>query len=248
MDPKAELDEDVEIGPYSVVGPGVKLGSGTRVMAHVVLDGFTSIGRECCIYPFASIGTRSQDLKYRGGDTFVRIGDRTTIREYVTVNSGTDPGETTEVGHDCLVMAYAHIAHTCVIGNEVIMANCATLGGHIVVEDQAILGGLSAVHQFVRIGRLCMVGGCTKVTQDCPPFMLVDGRPARVRGPNRVGMQRRGIDDAVRTRLKSAYRLLYRSGLSTRQALATIEAEIDPCDEIRHLCEFVRTSRRGIVR
>ena len=248
VDSKARLGADVEIGPYSVIGPGVEIRRGTRVMAHAVIDGHTTLGEECCIFPFASIGTRSQDLKYTGGKTFVSVGDRTTLREYVTVNAGTSEGETTRIGNDCLIMAYAHVAHTCNVGHEVIMANCATLGGHIVVEDQAILGGLSAVHQFVRVGRMCMVGGCTKVTQDCTPFMIVDGRPARVPGPNRIGLQRRGVSDDARRTLKQAYRLLYRTGLSTRQALERIEADLNPCDELRHLCAFIRESRRGIVR
>ena len=244
----AELGADVEIGPYSVVGPNCSIGDGTRLMSHVVLDGFTKIGRECAVFPFACIGTRTQDLKFKGGKTFVEIGDRTTLREYVTVNSGTNEGEVTSIGSDCHIMAYSHVAHACRVGNEVIMANCATLAGEIEVEDQAILGGLSAVHQFVRIGRLCMIGGCTKITQDCPPFMIVDGNPASVRGVNVVGLERRNVDPEARKLLKQVYRLLYREGLSTSQAVEKIRAEVPGSPEVNHMVLFIENSGRGIIK
>lgn len=244
----AKLGEGVEVGPYSIIGGHVTIGSGSRIMPHVVLDGWTGIGSNCTIFPFATIGTQTQDLKYRGAKTFVEIGDRTTIREYVTVNSSTEDGETTRVGADCLLMAYSHVAHACEVGNGVIMANCATLAGHIVVEDEAIIGGLTAVHQFVRIGRLCITGGCTKVIQDCPPFMTVDGNPARVRGTNAVGMKRKNIGSRAQKLLKQAYRVLYRKKLSTSQALEKIRAELEMCPELEHLVSFIEKSERGVIK
>ncbi|MFC1462736.1 acyl-ACP--UDP-N-acetylglucosamine O-acyltransferase [Verrucomicrobiota bacterium] len=244
----AELGADVEIGPYCIVGPNVSIGDETRLMSHVVLDGFTRLGSRCTVFPFACIGTQTQDLKYKGDKTSVEIGDGTTLREYVTVNSATNEGEVTSVGTGCHIMAYSHVAHACRVGDEVIMANCATLAGEVVVEDQAILGGLSAVHQFVKIGRLCMTGGCTKVTQDCPPFMIVDGNPANVRGVNVIGLERRGVDAGARKLLKLAYKILYREGLSTSQAVDRIRAEIPGSPEVDHLVSFIESSERGIVK
>ena len=244
----AELGEGVEVGPYSVIGTHVTIGDGSRIMPHVVLDGWTRIGSKCTIFPFASIGTQTQDLKYRGGKSFVEIGDRTTIREYVTVNSGTEEGEVTRVGADCFLMAYTHVAHACELKNGVIMANCATLAGHIVVEDQVIIGGLTAVHQFVNIGRLCILGGCTKVTKDCPPFTTIDGNPAKVRGLNSVGLKRKNIDAQAQKLLKQAYRVLYRENLSTQQALKKIHATIEKCPELDYLLSFIEKSERGIIK
>lgn len=244
----AELGADVEIGPYSVIGPNVSIGDGTRVVAHAVVDGFTKLGSECTVFPFACVGMQTQDLKYKGGKTFVEIGDRTTLREYVTVNSGTNEGEITKIGSDCHIMAYSHIAHACRVGDQVIMANCATLAGEVEVEDQAILGGLSAVHQFVRVGRLCMTGGCTKVTQDCPPFMIVDGNPASVRGVNVVGLERRGVAPEARKLLKQVYRILYRDGLSTSQAVEKIRSEVIGSPEVDHVVSFIEKSERGIIK
>lgn len=244
----AQLGEGVQVGAYSVVGEHVRLGDGTRVMPHVFLDGWTTIGRRCTIFPFASLGTQTQDLKYKGGRTFVEIGDNTTIREYVTVNSGTDEGEVTRVGNDCHIMAYCHVAHGCTVGNGVIMANSATLAGHVVVEDQAVLGGFCGVHQFVRIGRVCILGGLTKITQDCPPYMMIDGNPAKVWGPNSTGLKRRNVPEDSQRILKEAYKILYRQDLSTSQAMEKIEAELTRCPELDHLVNFIRQSERGIVK
>jgi len=248
IDKGAELGEGVEIGAYSVVGSGVKLGEGAKISHHVVLDGNTSIGSGCEIFPFASIGTRAQDLKYKGAKTFVEIGDKTVIREFATINSATEEGEVTKVGSGCFLMAYIHVAHACLVGDGVIMANCGTLAGHVVVENQAIIGGLVGVHQFVRIGRMCMIGGCSKITQDCPPFTIIDGNPAMVRGLNTVGLKRKGIADKIKGVLKEAYKILYRQGLSTDQALEKIVAELEPCAELTHFTEFIRGSKRGIIK
>ncbi len=244
----AQIGEDAEVGPYCVVGPEAEIGRGTRLMSHVVVDGKTAIGEKCMIFPFASLGTMTQDLKYKGGNTYVRIGDRTTVREYVTINSATNDGEMTEVGNDCHIMAYAHIAHACKVGSNVIMSNCATLAGHVEVEDYAILGGLTGVHQFVRIGSMAMLGGCTKASQDCPPYMIVDGHPARVVGPNKTAFKRRGMDTEAQNQLKAAFKMLYREGLSTSQALEKIRSGNDLAFETRHLVDFVENSKRGIIK
>ena len=244
----AELGAGVELGPYSVIGEHVKVGKGSRVMAHVVLEGRTTIGQGCTIFPFACVGTQTQDLKYKGATSFVEIGDETTLREYVTVNSGTEEGQVTKVGSSCHVMAYSHIAHGCSVGNHVIMANCATLAGDVVLEDNSILGGLSAVHQFARVGYLCIVGGATRVAKDCPPFMMVVGNPAKVRGINAVGLKRAGVSMESQRLLKRAYKMLYRENLSTSQALDGMRKELEMTDEIRRLVSFVEESRRGIVK
>lgn len=244
----AELGVDVEIGPYSIVGPHVRIGDRTQVMPQVFLDGHTTIGAECRIFPFASIGSQTQDLKFKGGLTYVEIGDRTTLREYVTVNSGTAEGEVTRVGSGTLIMAYCHVAHGCRVGNRVIMANQASLAGDVLVEDDAVIGGMSGIHQFTRIGGYAMVGGMVKVTQDVPPFMLVDGTPAGVFGINSVKLQRLNVPAEVQATLKKAFKLLYREGLSTRQALDKIKAELVSCAELERLIKFIETSERGIIK
>ena len=244
----AELDEGVEIGAYSIVGAHVKIARGVRVMPHVFLDGWTTIGEECVIFPFASIGTQTQDLKYKGGVTFVEIGDHTTLREYVTVNGGTNEGDLTRVGSRCHIMAYSHVAHQCVVGNGVIIANAGTLAGHVTVEDNAVIGGLCGIHQFVRVGRLSILGGCSKATQDIPPFMMADGNPASVRGLNTIGLQRHAVPETARQTLKEAYRMLFRENLTTKAALDKMKAELPRCAELEHLASFVAASERGIAR
>lgn len=246
--PGAELGEGVEVGPYGVIGPHVRLGPGTRLMSHVVIDGHTSLGRECTVFPFASLGTLTQDLKYRGGAPRVEIGDRTTIREYATVNTATADGDATRVGSGCLIMACAHVAHDCRVGDGVIIANGTGLSGHVVVEDQAIFGGMCGIHQFCRIGRMSMIGGLSRVTQDVPPYMICEGNPATVPAVNLIGLQRRGLTDEAIRGLREAHRILYRSGLNTSQAVERIDREVAPCAEIAHLLEFIRGSERGITR
>lgn len=244
----ALIGQDVEIGAYCVIGPHVTIGDGANLRPHVVIDGHTTIGAGCNLFSFACIGSQTQDLKFRGGSSTVEIGEGTTLREYVTVNSGTHEGERTIVGAGCHIMAYCHIAHACRVGNGVIMANAATLAGDVLIEDQAVIGGLSGVHQFCRIGRMCMVGGCTKVVKDCAPFMMVDGNPAAVRGLNLIGLERRGVSDEDRQLLKKAYRLLYRQGLSVQQALEQIRATLGSCETLDHLIGFVEGSERGILK
>lgn len=249
VDPKAQLADDVEVGAYAMIGPDVKIGAGTLVRQHANIEGHTTIGKKCQIFPFACIGMKTQDLKYVEGDiTYAEIGDRTVLREYVTVHLGTKPGEITKVGNDCLLMAYSHVAHGCNVGDNVIMSNLATLAGEVTVEESAIIGGLAAVHQFCRIGAHAMVTGGSKVRQDCAPFMLTDvsSEEARVLGPNIVGLRRRGYKAEVRTALKEAFRILYREGLNRTQALDKIKYEMNELPELKTLIDFYQNSKRGV--
>ncbi|MFH0881077.1 MAG: acyl-ACP--UDP-N-acetylglucosamine O-acyltransferase [Lentisphaerota bacterium] len=248
VDPGAELGDSVVVGPYCIVGPHVKLGEGTRLMSHVCVDGWTTMGRECTVFPFAHIGGQTQDLKFKGGAPRLEVGDRTTLRECVTLNTATNDGDVTRVGSGCHIMAYAHVAHDCVVGNHVIMANGVALAGHVTVEDDAIIGGLSGAHQFVRIGRMSIMGGCTKAVKDVPPFMMADGNPLEIHSPNTVGLERHGISEEVQRQLKEAYKMLYRQKLSTRQALEKIEAELAMSPEMLYLVNFIKGSERGITK
>lgn len=244
--PKAQLGTDVEIGPFCVIGEHVTLGDRCKLHSHVVIDGHTRLGAENEIYPFASIGLQTQDLKWKGGITRTEIGERNTFREYVSIHSATGDGEVTSIGSRNHVLAYCHMAHNVVVGNNVIMSNVATLAGHVTVEDNVVIGGLGAVHQFCRVGRMAIIGGCSKVVQDVPPFMLVDGNPAVTRTINKVGLERNGVSLETQNALKQAFRLLFREGLSVSNALTRIEGEIPQLPEVKHLVEFTRASSRGI--
>ncbi len=244
--PHAQLGVDCEIGPYCVLGEHVVLGDRCRLHSHIVLDGHTVLGSENEIYPFACLGLRTQDLTWKGGTTWTRIGDRNTFRECVTVHSATADGGATVVGSDNHILAYSHIAHEVRLGSHIVMSNVATLGGHVVVEDHAVIGGLAAVHQFCRIGRLAMVGGCSKVVQDVPPFMIADGNPAETRTINKVGLERNGVPEAAQTALRQAYKILFREGLTVSNALLRIEREVPQLAEVAHLVQFIRASERGI--
>lgn len=244
----AQLGVDVEVGPYSIVGPNVKLGDRTKVMPQVFLDGHTTLGAECTVFPFASIGSQTQDLKFKGGTTYVEIGDKTTLREYVTVNSGTADGEVTRVGSHCHIMAYCHVAHGCRVGNRVIMANLASLSGDVLVEDDVVIGGMSGIHQFTRIGTCAMIGGLCKVTQDVPPYMLADGSPVGIHGINSVRLQRLNASTETVSLIKKAFKIIYRDGLSTRQALERLRAELQMVPELERLIKFIETSERGIIK
>ena len=200
--PNAHIGSGCEIGPYCVIGEHVALGEKCKLHSHVVIDGHTTLGRENEIFPFASIGLKTQDLKWKGGVTRTEIGDGNTFREYVTIHSATSDGEFTRVGSHNTILAYCHIAHNCQLGNKIIMSNVATLAGHVTVEDHAVIGGLAAVHQFCRIGKLAMIGGCSKVVQDVPPFMIADGNPAETRTVNKIGMERNGVSEEAQGALK----------------------------------------------
>jgi UDP-N-acetylglucosamine acyltransferase len=244
--PKAQIGVGCEIGPYCVIGEHVVLGDGCRLHSHVVIDGHTVLGRQNEIFPFASIGLKTQDLKWKGGVTRTEIGNNNTFREYVTIHSATADGEVTSVGSNNHILAYCHLAHNVVLGNHVIMSNVATLAGHVSVEDHAVIGGLAAIHQFCRIGKMSIIGGCSKVVQDVPPFMLADGNPAETRTINKVGLERNGVSDETQGALRQAFKILFREGLTITNALGRIEAESPKLPEILHLIQFVRTSSRGI--
>ncbi|HNQ72423.1 MAG TPA: acyl-ACP--UDP-N-acetylglucosamine O-acyltransferase [Verrucomicrobiota bacterium] len=243
----ARIGAECEIGPYCVLGPHVELGRGCKLHSHVVLDGHIRLGRNNEIFPFASLGLRSQDLKWKGGVTRVEIGDHNTIREGVTVHSATDEGVATRIGSYNNLLAYTHIAHDCQLGDHIIMSNFAGLAGHVVVEDHAVLGGYVAVHQFCRVGKLAMIGGCSKIRQDMPPFMLGDGSPAQIRTINKIGLERHGVSEATQKALRQACKILFREGLTTANALEKVRAEVPAAPEVQHLLEFVATSGRGIT-
>ena len=244
--PQAQIGDGCAIGPFCVVGEHVVLGAGSRLHSHAVIDGHTRLGRGNEIFPFASIGLKTQDLKWEGGTTLTEIGDENTFREYVTVHSATGNGGVTRIGSHNHILAYCHVAHDCQLGNHIIMSNVATLAGHVAVEDYAVVGGLVAVHQFCRIGRMAMIGGCSKVVQDVPPFMLADGNPAETKTVNKVGLERHAVSEESQAALRQAYKILFREGLTIPNALARIESELPALPEVEHLVQFVRASGRGI--
>ena len=246
---QAEIDSDVEIGPYSVIGAGVRIGKATKVASHVVIEGRTSLGQGNTIYQFATIGSRPQDLKYRGEASELIIGNHNTIREYVSLNPGTaGGGMVTRVGDHNLLMMHCHIAHDCLIGNHNIIANGATLGGHVVVEDYVIVGGLVGIHQFARIGSGAILGAGSMVSKDVPPFCNATGDRARLRGLNLEGLKRRGFTTAAIDALKKAYRIIFQSKLKTKDALEKVRREVSPTAEIDILLAFIAQSQRGICR
>lgn len=248
IDPQAELGADVEVGPYCVISGPVILGEGCQLRSHVVLTGPSRIGPRNVFYPFACVGERTQDLKYHGEPTSLEIGEGNTFREQVTVHRGTSGEGQTKIGNHGHFLAYAHIAHDCQVGDQVIFSNNGTLAGHVIVEDHVVIGGLTAVHQFCRIGRHAITGGCSKIVQDIPPYMIADGNPAEIRGINKVGLERRGFSEQALRSIREAYKILYRSDLNTQPAVEKLEAEFPGSSEISHLIAFIRGSERGIIR
>ena len=246
--PKAQMGKDCFVGPYCVIGEHVVLGENCRLHSHVVLDGHTTLGAGNEFFPFASAGLRTQDLKWKGGTTSLRVGDHNVFREHVTVHRATNEGDATVIGSHNLFLTSVHVAHDCVLGNHIIMSGFSGLAGHVLVEDRAILGGFTAVHQFCRIGRMAITGGCAKVVQDVPPFMLADGNPAETRALNKIGLERNGVSEEVQNALKQAHKMLFRDGLTVSNALAKIEAELPASPELSHLIHFARTSQRGLCR
>jgi len=246
--PQTEIGEGCFIGPYCVIGEGVVLGEHCKLHSHVVIDSHTTMGAHNEVFPFASIGHQTQDLKWKGGTTWLRVGDHNVFREYVTVHRATNDGDATIIGSHNLVLIHAHIAHDCVLANHIIMSGYSGLAGHVLVEDHAILSGFTAVHQFCRVGRLAITGGCSKVVQDVPPFMITDGNPGEVRGLNRVGLERQGVTAEAQATLKQAYRIMFRDKMKMSEALEKVEAELPMGPELLHLVQFARASQRGMGR
>jgi UDP-N-acetylglucosamine acyltransferase len=250
IDPKAEIAEGVEIGPYSIIENDVAIGEGTNIGPHVVIREGTRIGKRCQIFQFASIGEAPQAFAYQGEKTFLLIGDQNIIREGVTLHRGTPHGGgKTVIGNNNYFMAYSHVAHDCNIGNHVVMANEAALGGHIMIEDYAIIGGLVAIHQFCRVGTHAFIGGFSSVNLDIPPFMLASGSRAKLFGLNTVGLKRHHFPEETLRALKKAYRIIFRSDLTLEKAIETLgEDEISQTPEVQHLLKFIQHSKRGISR
>ena len=243
----AKIGNNVTIEAFAVVKATVTLEDNVTIKSHAYIDGYTTIGEGTIVYPGASIGTKTQDLKFRGEKTFVVIGKRCEIREFVTINASCQENSTVRVGDDCLIMAYCHIAHNCEIGNRVIMANNAMLAGHVIVEDFAIIGGMTPIHQFSRIGCYAMVGGFSRIPNDVPPYTIGGGIPYKFGGINLIGLKRNAFPLAVRKELSKAFKITYRSGLHLEEALQRIEAELDPIPEVQHWLDFCRNSRRGLL-
>ena len=244
----ARIGEGCRIGPYCVIGPNVILGTGCELHSHVVIDGHTEIGSENTFYPFASIGLRTQDLKWDGGTTWTRVGSNNTFREYVTIHSATADGDATVIGSHNNLLAYTHVAHDCQLGDHIIMSNVGTLAGHVIVEDCAIVGGLAAVHQFCRIGTMSIIGGCSKVVQDVPPYMMVDGNPAAMRTLNKEGLKRNGVNEDTQKSMRQAYRILFRSEQTFTNAVKQVRADLATSPELEHLLAFIESSERGIAK
>jgi UDP-N-acetylglucosamine acyltransferase len=248
VDAKAEIGAGTIIGPYCVIGPDVVLGSNCWLQHHVTLTGPMRAGSRNKFYSYCSIGQQTQDLKYQGEPTYLQIGDENTFREFVTVNRSTTSEGKTRVGNGGNFLAYSHIGHDCTVGNGVVFSNNGTLAGHVQVDDNAVMGGLTAVHQFCRIGRFAITGGCSKIVRDVPPFMIADGNPAEVRGVNLVGLERKGFPPENVKLIREAFRLIYRSKLNTSQAIEEIRKELPRNEVVDQIVEFIEQSQRGIIR
>lgn len=242
----AELAEGVEIGPFSIIKKHVKVGKNTKIRERVTVDGWTTIGENCDVFTGAVLGSPTQDKKFTGGKSFLNIGNNNNIREYVTINPGTGEGTATTIGDGNLLMAYSHVAHDCILHNNVTLANVGTLAGHVEVHDKAIIGGLTAIHQFVTVGTLAIIGGCSKATQDIPPFVMVDGHPARAHTLNKVGLQRANVSEEEKRALKKAYKIIFRSKITTKTAIKRIREEIELNPSIETLLLFLENAKRGI--
>jgi UDP-N-acetylglucosamine acyltransferase len=249
VDPKAEIDSNVDIGPYSIIADNVYIGSGTVIGSHVTIDPYVSIGPNCQIYQYASVGATPQAVKFAGEKTFVKIGRETVVREFVTVHRGTSFGSgVTEVGDENILMAYCHVAHDCKTGRRVILANNATLAGHITIGDNVTIGGLVAMHQFVRVGDYAYVGGKSAVPKDIPPYVIAAGDRARLHGLNKIGLKRNGFSEATLYSLKRVYRIFFRIGITTNEAIERARAEVDQIPEVVNFINFIKSSTRGITR
>jgi UDP-N-acetylglucosamine acyltransferase len=247
VEPGAKIGQGVVIEPYAVVKANVTLEDDVVIKSHAYIDGYTTIGAGTVIYPSASIGTKTQALKYRGEKTYVKIGKKCEIREFVTINSSFEENSVVQVGDNCLVMAYCHIAHHCVIGNNVILSNNVNLAGHVTIEDNAIIGGMSAIHQFSRIGRNAMVGGMSRITHDIPPYTIGAGIPYKFGGLNIIGLKRHGFPLKTRKELSRAFKFVYRTNMRLEEALTKIEEDVELLPEVKHWIKFCRESKRGLM-
>ncbi|MDD2762474.1 MAG: acyl-ACP--UDP-N-acetylglucosamine O-acyltransferase [Opitutaceae bacterium] len=248
IEPSVQLGADVTVGAYAFVGGTAVIGEGTVIHHHATVEGNTVLGRQCEVYPYAAIGTKTHDLKFKGGDPGLRIGDRNVFREYVSVHFATRDGEFTVLGHDNVILAYSHIAHDCVVGSHVVMSSQSALAGHVVIEDHVNIGWGTGVHQFCRIGAYVMLGAMAKVVQDVPPYLIADGIPAVIRSINKVGLERSGFTPAQIERVKLIHRLLFREGLNRGQALEKLQKHPEAAsEEFRHVLAFAAASERGIM-
>ena len=248
VDKKAKLADDVKVGPYTIIGPNVEIGKGTVIGPRANIEGYTILGEGNRIFTGAVIGSAPQDLKYKGQKSFLKLGKNNTIREYVTMNSGTEEGTATCVGDGNLFMAYSHVAHNCKIGNNCVIANIGTLAGYVTMEDRVVLGGFAGIHQFTRVGKMSIIGGCSKVVQDIPPFSTCDGNPARVYGLNLIGVRRAGMPQKAQRELKKAFKILFHSRLALKNGIEKVKKEIASIEEVEYLLNFLKDSERGICR
>lgn len=244
----AEIGDDALIGPYTIIGQHVKIGARTKIAGHVVIEGCTEIGGDCTIGYGAMLGLEAQDRKYSGSRSYLKIGKGNIIREYVTIHRSADSEGATSIGDNNFIMAYCHVGHDCKIGDGVVITNYTGLSGHVEVEDGAVLSGYVGVHQFARIGKLAMISGLTGITKDVVPFVTVQGRPPRVRGLNTEGLKRSGLSAAQRAEIKAAYKMLFRSKLNVTLAIETLLRSDTITDEVRHMIDFIKSSKRGIYR
>ncbi|MEX0980035.1 MAG: acyl-ACP--UDP-N-acetylglucosamine O-acyltransferase [Gemmatimonadota bacterium] len=247
IDPSAAVEDGVMVGPWTIIGPNVRIGAGTIIGPGVLIERDTILGMDCRVHKGAILGSDPQDLKYAGESTLLTIGDRTVIREYATLNRGTEESGTTEVGNDCLLMAYTHVAHDCRLGNHVILSNSVNMAGHVQIGDWAIVGGVTPIHQFVRIGTHAFVGGGSRISQDVPPYCRAAGNPPKLYGLNSVGLERRGFSPELRNEIKKTYRIVFKSNLNVSQGVLRAVEEVQPFTEVEHLLDFIRTSERGIT-
>jgi UDP-N-acetylglucosamine acyltransferase len=248
IEPGAQLGADVEVGAYAFVGAGVQLGDRTRLHHHASVEGNTILGSQCEVFPYACIGGKTQDLKFKGGTPGLRIGERNVFREYVTVHAATYDGDYTVIGSRNTILAYSHVAHDCLVGNDCVMSNGTMLAGHVIVEDHVIIGGYGGVHQFCRLGAYAMLSATAKLVQDLPPFFIADGTPAVVRAYNKVGLERNGHTAAQLDRVKQIFRILYRDGLNRTQALEKLAAHAEATsEEFQRVIAFAAKSERGLT-
>lgn len=247
VDPGAQLGDDVEVGPYAVVGPQVEVGARSVIATRAILERNVRLGADCRVGTGSILGGDPQDLKFKGEETWVEVGDGTVVREYATVNRGTAQSHRTTIGRKCLVMSYVHIAHDCHIGDEVILSNVVQMAGHITIGDFVTISGLTPIHQFVKIGPYAFIGGLSRVTKDVPPYVKAAGSPMKLYGLNTIGLQRRGFPPETMRELKRAYMLFFQSDLNVSQALERARAELAPLPEVALLIRFVEESERGVL-